>query len=72
MNLQIVPGPGFRYLCFGCHARKEFDPQSNVVARNTLWADLDGPAFKAYYCPECAFKLTEYGPGVLTPNAPKR
>ncbi len=65
MNMQIVTGPGFRYTCYGCDAHNQFDPYSTVVYRNTLWADLNGSAFKAYYCPECAHKIKEYGPGVL-------
>ena len=47
MNLHHVNPPderGQRVTCLGCLAR---------VPLATCMADLEGPAFIAYYCPEC-------------------
>lgn len=51
MNLQSISPQdhhGQRVSCFGCGAR---------VDLSTCLADLDGPAFKAYYCGPCVAEL---------------
>lgn len=48
MRLQLVqPLPAFTARCIGCGERRD---------SRDLWADLDGPAFKAYYCHGCAIE----------------
>jgi hypothetical protein len=47
MNIQPVSAPpDFWYTCFGCGRRY-------LTANMDTYADLDGPAFKAYYCFGC-------------------
>lgn len=60
MNLQPIAPPDQkeqRVNCFRCGIR---------VDLKSCMADLDGPAFKAYYCPGCV------GPhmGIAAPEAP--
>jgi len=46
-NFKIVnPFPAFVTTCYRCAKRLQSDKQ-------TIWADLNGPAFKAYYCEKC-------------------
>jgi hypothetical protein len=51
MNLQPVGNAAVPVLlmCFRCAGRY-------YVGRSAhkMWADLDGPSFKAYYCETCA------------------
>ena len=51
VNLQPVDlsHNGFTCVCVGC-GRK-------LPPMEPRWADLDGPAFKAYFCKECGQKL---------------
>ena len=47
MKFQLVNKyPKFRRTCYQCN--KNLD--SNV---DDIWADLEGPAFVAYYCDSC-------------------
>ena len=52
MNLQLVPflHPIQSIYCYGCKRR---------IQGAKLYADLDGPAFEAFYCLECAGVLLE-------------
>lgn len=44
MRLQLEPNQRkLHFSCVGCHKR----------TTESVWADLDGPAFKAYYCEAC-------------------
>lgn len=46
MNLQLLRVPqGFRVACYGCSTR--------IGECATVHADLDGPAYQAYYCMPC-------------------
>lgn len=45
----------FVALCLECGKRIQSD-------RDPIIADLDGPAFQAYYCAPCAEKLSEDAP----------
>lgn len=46
MRLMKVPGYLVTF-CYRCGRRLESPPQA-------IYADLDGPSFRAYYCPTCA------------------
>ena len=47
MNLKLVTGPAFRTNCRKCGKGVE------AGDNHTVYADLDGEAFKAYYCADC-------------------
>ena len=47
----------FYATCYGCGRRTD-----------ELWADLDGPAFKAYYCRDCTMQVTN---GKTPPSKPR-
>lgn len=49
-NFKIVTGPPFRCYCFECGKRLE-------AVTVPVYADLNGPAFKAYYCEPCKSRL---------------
>jgi DNA-directed RNA polymerase subunit RPC12/RpoP len=51
-NFQIVTGPVFFVKCVKCGERISNDPRQNKDG-GPLLADLDGEAFKAYYCATC-------------------
>jgi hypothetical protein len=55
MNIVLVPPKQFLlYLvCAGCNRRLVLSK-----AEPDVYADLDGDAYKAYYCPPCMMKLT--------------
>ena len=46
VNLQPVthPRPDQRLVCYDC---------GRMYPAETMHADLDGPAFRAYYCSDC-------------------
>lgn len=44
---QVKTPPHFRATCLWCH--KTLDS-----SKERIWADLDGPSFKAYFCDEDA------------------
>ena len=48
MRLRIVTGTEFITECFNCYKTLLAGEGKKV------YADLDGPAFKAYYCAPCA------------------
>lgn len=56
-----VTGPGFTVPCLFCNAPARHENLSWPLLTGawpgppptTLWADLNGPAFKAYYHPAC-------------------
>ncbi len=46
-NFELVTeGPHFRCKCLVCRKWVQTD-------RDKVWADLNGPAFEAYYCEAC-------------------
>ena len=47
MRLQPVTGTPFVYICMGCDKRHQTD-------KTKTFADLDGEAYRAYYCEQCA------------------
>jgi hypothetical protein len=48
-NLQPVDiKTGFCCVCYGCG--------KHISEKEKRWADLNGPAFVAYYCGECTKK----------------
>jgi len=55
-----VTGPLFIVECAGCHRSMKAGSEpaighaNNVVEPETVYADLNGPAFASYYCPSCA------------------
>jgi hypothetical protein len=68
MNMQKVEGPSFRFVCWSCGGYGQLgDRYGNMDGNHfsgTVYADLDGPAFKAYYHVECLFEHK----GVLIPK----
>uniref|UniRef100_A0A6H2A3G6 Uncharacterized protein n=1 Tax=viral metagenome TaxID=1070528 RepID=A0A6H2A3G6_9ZZZZ len=53
MNLQPVnPAPAFHSECRGCSSPLLVEPSGPSV-----WADLEGPAFRAYYCADCSARI---------------
>jgi hypothetical protein len=44
--------PAFRTICFKCGVGLQTDRDFPSV-----WADLDGPAFRAYYCGTCVNQI---------------
>ena len=53
MRMQLVePVPDFYAACLACDRRM-------WSAGEALYADLDGPAFRAYYCGSCTVRRTE-------------
>lgn len=55
MRIKTVTGPRFFAVCLGCG--------QHVLAGDgcPTVADLDGEAYKAYYCVACAVKLPQSG-----------
>lgn len=48
MRLERVnPKPYFLTWCYSCG-------RSLDTSKVSVWADLDGPAFEAYYCERCS------------------
>ena len=53
MRHQLVtPEPEFHPICWGCE--KHMNSLGEVV-----YADLDGPSYRAYYCGLCTVRRTE-------------
>lgn len=50
-KFEPVAGPRFAYTCVGCEKRKD--------SRDGVWADLNGEAWKDYYCKPCKQARTE-------------
>ena len=50
LSLVSIP-PHFLYTCVGCRQQKD---SSRADLGHAPYADLDGEAFKAYYCTDCA------------------
>jgi len=48
MKLTEIGVPQFTCNCYKCGRHLKDGP---------IYADLDGPAYRAYYCPECAKEL---------------
>ena len=46
---QVGTKPPFTCTCYGCSKRLQVAPDKPPV-----YADADGPPFKAYYCAACA------------------
>ena len=58
MNLQPVHAtPYFRYVCASCAGAYTTEPGRRDSSPAV--ADLDGEAFKAYYCADCARIIAE-------------
>jgi len=54
MNLQLVKTPPkFWYICVHCGQHR----LAEKGRESSCWADLDGPAFVAYYCGPCYTSL---------------
>ena len=51
MRLKMVTGPRFYAACLACGEKVLAGDGQNTVA------DLDGEAYKAYYCERCALSL---------------
>ena len=56
MNLQPMDKSRFAayFICKGCDKRMVLSR-----AEPTIYADLDGEPFKAYYCEQCAARMTQ-------------
>jgi len=71
-NFQITTGPDYTARCKECNCQLFIGDQSRVMRKRAganefgrlypvqeaVYADLNGPAFKAYYCLECVMRLT--------------
>lgn len=55
MKMVLVPPSIYLayFVCSGCHKRLVLGK-----GQPDVYADLDGEAFKAYYCPPCMMKAT--------------
>lgn len=57
MNLQPIQGTVFYFTCYCCKckaASNGLPVRMGEPFEGPAMADLDGPAFKAYYCGHCA------------------
>ena len=63
-NFVQLTGTPFSFTCMGCGKRRlshgDVDTFSGGGRQpmNDGWADLNGPAFKAYYCDPCKRAIT--------------
>jgi hypothetical protein len=69
VNFQLVTGSAITVECSACHRHAVAGDQPYQSASQgdqrqpeTVYADLDGEAYHAYYCAECAAKLSETDP----------
>jgi hypothetical protein len=69
VNFQLMTGPAITVECLACHRHAVAGDQSYKSASQgeecqpeIVYADLDGEAYRAYYCAECAAKLSEVDP----------
>lgn len=58
MRLEIVTGPVFFVNCYRCAKKVSNSPKENRDG-SVLMADLDGKAFKAYYCANCVKEISK-------------
>lgn len=65
MRLRKVTGRPFLCFCWNCGFKlhyagdSEIDPRHPDASRYPVYADQTGPAFKAYYCAQCANPILE-------------
>jgi hypothetical protein len=70
MNLQLVDQSTHKVAvyCLGCKSMCGYSYRNDP----RIYADLDGPAYKAYFCPDCVRSSEKLAIGVASyPEVPK-
>lgn len=69
MKFALVTGPAFTVECVVCHRTAVAGDQpwrsasnGELVDPEKVYADIEGEAFKDYYCEQCAAKLSVQDP----------